>query len=61
MKSSAAQLGLEEMAAICKRMELKGLSSSDESWQVLMKEFEASLENVLARLTAEQPAQPANP
>lgn len=53
MKSSAAQLGLDELAAVCKRMELKGLSGSDEDWAVLMNEFEVCMERTLSKLRTE--------
>ena len=39
MKSSAAQLGLVELAEMCKRMEIKGLQGSDEQWDDLLAEF----------------------
>ncbi|MBX3039373.1 MAG: response regulator [Bdellovibrionaceae bacterium] len=59
MKSSAAQLGLNDLASICKKMELKGLSGSSDEWPDLMAEFDRSLEAVYAKLKAEAPASTA--
>jgi chemotaxis protein histidine kinase CheA len=51
IKSSAAQLGLAELADICKRMEAKGLEGiGEQTWQSLYVEFESKMNDSLLSL-----------
>ncbi|MBX2988661.1 MAG: response regulator [Bdellovibrionaceae bacterium] len=53
IKSSAAQLGLTELAEICKKMEVKGLSGEgDEDWETMSAEFHRRMEKCLNELPA---------